>query len=256
MGVLLNDGTVEAITARPPHRIRRPIMLQTWSNLAALHWSFPPAVVQRLLPEGFTVDTHGGRAWVGLLPFQMERIRLPGLPPFGPLSTFPETNIRTYVVDPTGRRGVWFFSLDVTRLVPALVARLSYRLPYCWAEMTVERSPRNGLVEWEYRSRRRWPKGEARSHVVVRVGEAIPPSELTELDHFLTARWALGSTFAKSLLWAKVGHGAWAIHRAEATGWRESLFTAAGLPSPTAPPYVRWSPGVHVEIERPRRIAR
>ena len=50
----------------------------------------------------------------------MRRIRIPGLPPFGPLSTFPETNIRTYIVDPNGRRGVWFFSLDITRLLPAI----------------------------------------------------------------------------------------------------------------------------------------
>lgn len=254
MSSVVDKANPEAITVLAPHRIRRPIMLQSWNNLAALHWSFPPAVVQGLLPPGFAVDTYDDKAWVGLLPFQMERIRLPRLPPLGPLSTFPETNIRTYIVDPAGRRGVWFFSLDVTRLLPALVARVTYRLPYCWAEMTLTSSPRSGLTEWVYWSRRRWPKGEARSHVIVRVGEAVPPEELSELDHFLTARWALGSTFAGNLVWAKVGHGPWTIHQAEATGWRESLFSAVGLPSPTEAPYVRWSPGVDVLIERPRRI--
>ena len=36
-----------------------------------LHWSYDPDVVQRLLPGGLTVDTFGGAAWVGLVPFFM-----------------------------------------------------------------------------------------------------------------------------------------------------------------------------------------
>ena len=229
-------------------------MLQGWHNLAALHWSFRPEDIQPLLPEGFFVDTHEGLAWVGLLPFHMRRIRIPGLPAFGPLSTFPETNIRTYIVDPAGRRAVWFFSLDVTRLIPALVARVSYQLPYCWATMSIAQTAVDGNEEWEYRSQRRWPKGQADSHVTVRVGEKIPDDELTELDHFLTARWALGTTFARKLLWAKVDHPRWPLHEAEATSWNESLFHAAGLPQPTGAPYVRWSPGVEVRIGLPRTV--
>ena len=115
-------------------------MLQGWKNLASVHWRYRPADVQRLLPPAFTVDTFEGDALVGLIPFHMERIRIPRLPSFGPLSTFPETNVRTYIVDSRGRRGVWFMSLDVTRLIPALVARISYNLPYCWASMSIDRS--------------------------------------------------------------------------------------------------------------------
>jgi hypothetical protein len=89
-------------------------MLQGWHDLASVHWRYDPTVVQSLLPAGFRVDTFDDAAWVGLIPFHMRRIRLPGLPSFGPLSTFPETNIRTYIVDAAGRRGVWFASLDVT----------------------------------------------------------------------------------------------------------------------------------------------
>jgi pimeloyl-ACP methyl ester carboxylesterase len=35
---------------------------------------------------------------------------------------FPETDVRTYVVGPDGREGLWFFSLDAARLEPVLVA--------------------------------------------------------------------------------------------------------------------------------------
>ncbi len=87
-------------------------MVQGWHDLASLHWPYDPGLVQRLLPAGLRVDTLGGAAWVGLIPFHMRRIRVPRLPPLGRWSTFPEINVRTYVVDPAGRRAVWFCSLD------------------------------------------------------------------------------------------------------------------------------------------------
>eukprot|EP01041_Mallomonas_annulata_P032783 gene32783-55316_t len=110
----------------------------------------------------------------------MRRIRVPHTPALGPLSTFPETNVRTYLLDPEGRPGVWFCSLDITRLVPALVARVSYRLPYCWAKMSIERD--RDLIT--YTSRRRWPRpaaGEAESRTVIRVGQQVRPAEVDEL---------------------------------------------------------------------------
>ena len=49
-------------------------------------------------------------------------------------SRFPETNVRTYVVGPDGRDGLWSFSLDAARLEPVLVARSTYALPYMWSQ--------------------------------------------------------------------------------------------------------------------------
>ena len=77
--------------------VHRPIMLQGWRDLTYLHWPYDPDVVQRFVPNGLRVDTFEGKAWVGLVAFQMERIRLPGLPGVPYFGTFPETNVRTYV---------------------------------------------------------------------------------------------------------------------------------------------------------------
>jgi uncharacterized protein YqjF (DUF2071 family) len=243
----------EPIRAECPWPVERPVMLQGWYDLASLHWPYDPELVQSLLPEGFTVDTFDGAAWVGLLPFHMRRIRVPGLPALGPLSTFPETNVRTYLVDERGRRGVWFASLDITRLVPALVARVSYRLPYCWSSMAIEHDG----DDIRYRSSRRWPRpasgsDPARSDLRVRVGPAIAPEEVTDLDHFLSARWALGSTMFGPL-WAEVDHDPWVLHRATLLDLDETLLGAAGLPDPDGEPHVLWSPGVDVRIGRPTR---
>ncbi len=230
-------------------------MLQGWYDLTSIHWSYDADVVQRLLPDGFTVDTFDGTAWIGLIPFDMRRIRLP----FGPggglaagtWSTFPETNVRTYIVDRAGRRGVWFCSLDVTRLVPTLVARVAYGLPYCWARMEIER-PGQGV--FRYTSSRRWPRSNVGAHtaLTVRTGERI--DEPTELQLFLSARWALGSTFLGRRLWARVDHPEWLLHHATVEGLDESLLAAAGLPTPGGEPVVLWSPGVEVRIGRPELV--
>ena len=225
-------------------------MLQGWYTLASIHWRYDPAVVQALLPPGFRVDTFDGSAWVGVLPFHMRRVRLPGLPAFGPLSTFPETNVRTYLIDPAGRRGVWFCSLDITRLAPTLVARVSYRLPYCWAHMSIDQ---DGDL-WRYRSQRRWPKGTASTAIDVRVGDPIAPADVSDLEHFLSARWALGTTYGPLPMWAEVDHPPWPLHRAELLRCDQTLTAAAGLPDPEGDPVVLWSPGVDVRIGRPRRV--
>jgi uncharacterized protein YqjF (DUF2071 family) len=248
------EPITELITPSSPHEVARPIMLQGWHDLTALHWRYEPVEVQRLLPPGFRVDTFDGSAWVGLIPFHMRRIRVPGLPAFGPWSTFPETNIRTYIVDPTGRRGVWFFSLDVTRLVSALVARAGYRLPYCWAEMTISGTGDGDGAVRQYTSRRRWPRQEAASTVSVRVGPRLVAADISGLDHFLSARWALGTTFGRRLMWAQVTHPPWPLHTAEVVECDESLVRAAGLPTPRGDPVVRWSPGVEVRIGLPHRV--
>ena len=247
---------LEAITASPPHAIARPVMLQGWCDLTALHWRYEAAEVQALLPTGLTVDTFDGSAWVGLLPFHMRRIRLPWLPALGPLSTFPETNIRTYVIDPAGRRGVWFFSLDITRLLPVVVARIAYRLPYGWSAMAIVGEGSGEGAIRRYTSRRRWPRVDASSEVVVQVGRELIDRDLTELDHFLTARWALATMFGRRLMWAKVSHPPWPIHDATVLTCNESLVEAAGLRSPSGEPIARWSPGVEVRIGLPRTVAR
>jgi uncharacterized protein len=251
---LVVNPMFESITADAPHDIARPVMLQGWYDLTALHWRYQPAEVQALLPRGFVVDTFDGSAWVGLIPFHMHRIRVPGLPPFGSLSSFPETNIRTYIIDATGRRGVWFLSLDITRLLPTFVARIGYHLPYYWSAMAIAGEGHGDGATRRYTSRRRRPSVEATSHVSVRIGRPITGRDLTELDHFLTARWALGTTFGRKLMWAKISHPPWPIHAAEVLECDESLVEAAGLRPPDGEPVVRWSPGVEVRIGVPRSI--
>jgi uncharacterized protein YqjF (DUF2071 family) len=225
-------------------------MVHGWKQLTFLHWRFDPEVVQRLLPDGLTVETFDGSAWVGLVPFAME-VTLPrsGLVPW--LSRFPETNVRTYVIAPDGSTGVWFLSLDAARLGAVATARTAYHLPYFWSKMQISHV---GDV-MTYQTRRWWPGPfGAASEVAIETGPALAPDELGDLDHWLTARWRLFSATRSGLRFARADHPPWPLHRARLLHGDDGLVTAAGLPRPQGDPLVHWSPGVEVRIGLPHRL--
>lgn len=235
----------------PPVTLPRPVMLQGWKNLSYVHWSYPPEVVQRRLPSGLEVDTFDDRAWVGLVAFQMERIRLPRGPAAPYLGTFPETNVRTYVRGPDGQAGVWFDSLDISRLLPVAVARAAYGLPYMWSKMRINTGPR--LVT--YRAERRWPGPHgASSTLILRRGDPIAPSQVDPLTQFLTARWGLYTLLGSRMAYAPVEHEPWPLEEARLCHVEDQLLAAAGYPAPAGTPLVHYSPGVEVRIGLPRRI--
>ncbi len=233
-----------------PHSIRFEVMRMWWRNLAFIHWPYDPDAVQRLLPAGLTVDTFDDTAWVGLVPFEMQ-VMLPGGIPIPREGQFPETNVRTYVRGPDGTPGVWFHSLEAGRLSATAVARATYGLPYFWADMSATAA---GPI-WTYRSSRRWPgpKG-ARSETAVRLGEHVADHDQSDLEHFLTARWGLFSTFQKRVVYAPVVHGIWPLQRAELLHLDDELVAAAGLPRPSGTPTVHWTTGTEVRIGRPQLV--
>src|SRR5229473_1366753 len=147
----------------PPSPVTRPWLLQSWKEVTFLHWAVDPAVVRPLVPAALDLDLFDGRAWVGIVPFRPQRLRLPSLAPLPWLSTYPEVNVRTYV-----RGGVWFFSLDLGRMLSAVVAQFVSGLPHYWAASQIERNG-NRL---EFESRR--IRGSALCQMQVEAGAAIP----------------------------------------------------------------------------------
>jgi uncharacterized protein len=228
--------------------VRHASMVHWWDDLTFVHWRFDPAVVQRLLPKGLTVETFDGAAWVGLVPFSM-RVGLPRVPSVPWLSRFHETNVRTYVRGVDGATGIWFFSLDAARLGAVLTARATYRLPYFWSEMDI----RHHDATVTYSCARRWPGPHATSRVSIEIGAPFTASELTDRDHFLTARWRLYSAPRSGLRHAQAFHEPWPLHRASVLDLDDDLVVAAGLPPVDGDPVVHYSPSVEVRIGWPTR---
>jgi uncharacterized protein len=54
---------------------RRQVMYQRWEQLLFLHWKWDAGEIQKTLPEGLHVDTWGGAAWLGIVPFYMRAVR-------------------------------------------------------------------------------------------------------------------------------------------------------------------------------------
>jgi uncharacterized protein YqjF (DUF2071 family) len=225
-------------------------MVHSWDELTFLHWRYQPELVQRLLPDGLSVETFDGSAWVGLVPFFL-KVGLPGVPSVPWLSRFAETNVRTYVRGQDGSTGIWFFSLDAARLGAVLVARSTYRLPYFWSDMALEHD--GSTIS--YSCRRRWPGPRgAVSEAVIDIGEPFRPDELGELDHYLTARWALFSAPRSGLRHARAYHEPWPLQRGRVLHLRDELVPAAGLPEPEGEPLVHHARSVEVRIGWPARL--
>ena len=132
----------------------RWLIKQRWNDLLFAHWPVPASVLATLIPEGLQVDTFQGSAWLGMMPFWMDRIKMRGIPPVPGTSGFPDLSLRTYVREErTGTPGVVCLSLDASNLLAVAVGRAAYRLPYHWAEMRMEQRTER---EYSFYSRRRF----------------------------------------------------------------------------------------------------
>ncbi len=234
------------------HDVSHPVGLMRWDRIAFLHWSYKTDLIAALLPPELEPDTHDGRAWVSITPFVMARVRAPGLPPVPGVSTFPETNVRTYVRHRgTGEDGLWFLSLDTTRAA-SLGVRMSIGIPYCWAQMTVGR--RGDAIIYRTVRRRLPRRGAVFSRIGIQPGAPIPSDERTLLDDWLTGRWRAFSRAHGAVFCSPVEHEPWPLQRATTADLDFNLMPSVGLPPPAGKPLVHYSSGVDVRLGFPRRV--
>ena len=104
-------------------------MSQNWEDLVMLHYRVNPAIIQGRLPDDLEVDTYEDEAWISVVAFRLSNLRIRPIS-WLKWSDFWELNLRTYIRDKKGRKGVWFFSLDSTDPIGVIGARMLYGLPY------------------------------------------------------------------------------------------------------------------------------
>jgi hypothetical protein len=246
------DARPDLIDRLSPRRRpdRRPVMYQEWRHLLFIHWEVPATLLCALIPPELELDTFDGRAYVGLVPFTMRAVRPRRLPSVPCLSSFHETNVRTYVHRRGRDPGVWFFSLDAANPVAVAIARATSGLPYFHARMCVEVDPGAGpgpsltYVSERVRSARRPALSEARARVV----GPVEPAEPGSVEFFLAERYLLYSTHRGRLRTGQVHHAPYPLQRAELDTLDETLLASAGIDRPDVDPLVHYASGVRVEV--------
>ncbi|HLI04639.1 MAG TPA: DUF2071 domain-containing protein [Terracidiphilus sp.] len=229
-------------------------MAQRWNDLLFAHWPLAAAQISPLLPEWLDVDTFQGSAWLGAVPFWLDRVKFRRMPPIPGARSFPDLNLRTYVRDRlTGSPGIYCFSLDASSLIAVGLARTVCHLPYHWAEMWLEqRSDR----EFAFYSRRRL----ANRPVIFKARyRGLGPRESQmrpgSFEHFITERSCLFSANrAGQPIRASLHYIPWPLEDAEAEIERNDLAASIGLELPGTEPVLHYSRRLAVYIWPPEPV--
>jgi len=241
---MLHPSLAENLRHRPN---RRAVMTQQWKNLTFLHFPVEPELVQRTLPPGLAVDTFPdqnghSKAWIGLVPFEIRdltfrpRMRIPSV------STFLETNVRTYVHHSGRDPGVWFYSLDAASRLACSAARTWFGLHYWHASMSYSEEKQTHTY-----AGKRLGRLQPEYIVSAEVGAVLPAPQPGDFEFFLVERYLLYSYFKGRLFQGQVHHRPYPLRRLELKSLKDELVQAAGFKlQPIAS--ALFSPGVDVEI--------
>ncbi|WP_232463391.1 YqjF family protein [Tumebacillus avium] len=210
-------------TAHRPYPLPKGpwLMTQTWENLLFAHWPVNAAVLRQLVPATLELDTYDDQAWIGIVPFQMSNIHARGIPPIPGTAAFPELNVRTYVKH-GGKAGVYFFSLDAANRLAVATARRFFHLPYFNAEMSVQVDEQSRVNYASRRTHRDAPPAVFQADY--RPVSAVWHSQPGTLDHWLTERYCLYTTYQNTVYCGEIHHLPWPLQHAEAEIRANTMF--------------------------------
>jgi uncharacterized protein YqjF (DUF2071 family) len=227
-------------------------MAQTWESLLFAHWAVPADTLRVLVPSSVDLDTFDGHAWLGVTPFFVSSARVRGLPSAGPLATFPELNVRTYV-SVEDKPGVFFFSLDAAHALAVRAARQWYRLPYYTADASIDAV----AMPVRFRSRRTERRAPAAELDVVYAPRAdVFRTRPGSLEWWLTERYCLYTTGPGTRLWrAEIHHAPWPLQIADVNIRSNTMGDWLGLPLSEPPLLAHYSGRLDVRLWPLRRVS-
>lgn len=228
-------------------------MTQRWHDLLFAHWAMDPESVRPLLPSPLrpTLDTFGGKAWVGVIPFWMSHVKFRGLPAIPGLSKFAEMNVRTYVtVD--GKPGVYFFSLDAESLAAVYGARIGFGLAYFYAKMSVSLDTDN---KFHYESRRlQHPKSAEFVGTYAPTASATFNAAPGSIEEFLVERYCLYTADKRGRIHrGNIHHLPWPLQQARADIQVNNVAQSHGIRLPEETPLLHFAKQLDVFIWPPER---
>jgi uncharacterized protein YqjF (DUF2071 family) len=231
-----------AMRARPAGS---PVLQQRWKDLLFLHWPVNPGLLPPLIPDGLELDTFEGTAWIGITPFHLEDTRPPLVPALPGLSSFNELNVRTYVLH-QGVPGIWFFSLDASKLLPAVAARIFFMLPYFKAQIRFSESQ----GRFSFSMKRTGPPA-AEFRAAWSTGVRLRAPDLESLAFFLVERYCCFAVEGRTIYQIRIYHHPWILEDADATVHSSIVISSLGISEPVSEPLVHYSKSLDVQIWAP-----
>ena len=227
-------------------------MSQSWEDLILLHWPISWEELAPTIPSDLELDLFEGDAWASVVGFRLTNLRISPLRAI-PWNDFLEVNLRTYVKDRQGRRGVWFHSLDSSDLLSVLGARLLYGLSYFHSRIKMEKV--NGILSFCSCRNRFWGGRRATIEAETSAQDSRSARADSDLDRFLLERYRfwvrrkLGG-FSSSAI---VEHRPYDACLVENAGYAGSLFKANGMNEPLFGPVVaHYCKGFQVNASGPQ----
>jgi uncharacterized protein len=176
---------------------------QEWNKAIFLHWKVDVNELRKFVPSHLEIDLFENEAWVSVVIFTMEKIRPKHFPPFSPITTFEEINIRTYVKY-NGKSGVYFLSIEASNLLSCKIAKALSELPYRFSSMKRTLNTHSSSNN----------KTEDKIEIKFNVLEDI--KEKSEIDKWLTERYALFQDDAKgNINEFEIHHVEWPIFKVD-----------------------------------------
>ncbi|WP_346882236.1 DUF2071 domain-containing protein [uncultured Algibacter sp.] len=172
---------------------------QEWNNAIFLHWQVELSELKKFVPKELEIDLFDGKPWVSVVAFTMEKIRPKNLPTFPPISNFDEINIRTYIKS-NNKTGVYFLSIEGGKKLSCKIAKSMSELPYRFSEIK--------RTEHQYKSNNL--EFNDTLNIEFAVGKEI--TKKTELDQWLTERYALFQDAKKSINEFEIHHLEWEVN--------------------------------------------
>ncbi len=228
-----------------------------WHDLLFMHWKVDAVQLRQHLPPNLELDSYNGCAWVGIVPFRMSGVSLRWMPDVPWLSRFPELNVRTYVIGPEGRRGVWFYSLDATNPLAVRGARWLYNLQYMDAKIRSETEKGCNCGSWIHYDSKRTHRNEPPAELNVEyrpIGPVYEAAKGTLLD-WLTSRYSLFSANKKGQLYrGDIAHEPWSLRDAQAIVNQNTMTAGIGVDLPEEAPLIHFSKCTKVVAGAIRRV--
>ena len=221
---------------------RKHSLEQNWVGLTFMHWEVDPDILRAHIPEDLEIDLFDGKAYIGIIPFRMEKVRPRKLPSVPLISNFPEFNIRAYVKK-NGKSGVFFLTLDAQSYITCLYAPYAYSLPYRYSKCDFKSNDKGGY---------KWKSVRKKDGVSLN-GESFSKgpllsAEKNSLEEFLFERYCLYVKHKGATYRAYTYHKPWNYSIGEAEIIENTLTQSynLGIKDTLKPDLVHISKGVNV----------